>query len=305
MSDDEHVRQRGGHRKHGGGWIAGSIVAIVVGWYLALASVLSTAGPWSNRWPDVGMLVAYLIAAALGFGVPLWGFTSLRREGTADPSVSMVGPTVCLLVLSLGGVTLLPLPLVQGSHMVSDAVERAQPPTARETARTVPQAQEELAALGDRVVVAMGGDPAAPAAETETDSCRLGNQAPGTMVRYSWWRGTADDGPAAGAAPDDAATPAEPPPSPSATVPDAEGVQMSAPAVELLEDEGYHVYQRYDGGGGRLTTDAWRGSATVGQRGASLLLESGCLVDPDAVDEDQDRASGVERRAHGKDEGDS
>jgi len=287
MIDDEHVPRGSGQRRHGGGWIAGSIAGILVGWYLALASILSTAGPWSSRWSDTGMLVAYLVGTALGFGLPLWGFISLRRASRVDPSVSMVGPTVCLLVMSFGAVTILPLPVVQGVRMVSDAAERAQPPTARETARTVPQAQEDLAALGDRVVVAMGGDPAAPAAETETDSCRLDNQAPGTKVRYSWWRETADDGPTPAVPSDGAATtPAEPAPSPSATMSDAEGVRLSAPAVELLQDEGYRVYQRYDGGGGLLNTDRWTGLATVGPRGESLLLESGCLVDPEAVDED-------------------
>ncbi|WP_152999619.1 hypothetical protein [Curtobacterium citreum] len=102
----------------------------------------------------------------------------------------------------------------------------------------------------------------------------------GTMVRYSWFVG---DG-----APTDPATAAtgSPVASPSATVPDAEGARMSAPAIRLLQDEGYELTQRFDGGGGHLSSPDWHGRATIGQRAEDVLLESGCLVDPDAVDED-------------------
>ncbi|GAA3334593.1 hypothetical protein HP467_13430 [Curtobacterium albidum] len=283
--DDDEVRGDGAPdgkgRASAGGWVAGSIVALFVGWWLALASVLSTAGPWSDRWSDGGMLLAYLVAAALGFGVPLSGFLRLRREQRDGRSARVVGPVVCLLLTALGGVTLLPLPFVQGVRMAADAAERAQPPTDQETARTVAQAREELRSLGDRVVAAMGRDSSSPPAEVETDTCRLDNHGVGTMVRYSWFVG---DG-----APTDPATAATGPqvPSPSATVPDAEGARMSEPAVHLLQDEGYELTQRFDGGGGRLAAPGdWRGRATIGQRAEDVLLESGCLVDPDAVDED-------------------
>ncbi|PYY35010.1 hypothetical protein [Curtobacterium sp. MCPF17_046] len=276
MAEDNETAGGGaphhGHRTHGGGWIAGGIVALFVGWWLALASILSTAGPWSGRWSDGGMMLAYVIAAALGFGVPLWGFVSLRREARGGRSVSLVGPTVCLLLMALGGVTLLPLPFVQGVSLASDAAERAQPPTDGETARTIPEAQEELRVLGDRVVASMGRDSSAPAADVETDSCRLDNHDVGTMVRYSWWY----DGGSTAASP-----------SPSGAGSDAEGTRMSEPALRLLRDEGYELYQRYDGGGGYLfVPDDWHGRATIGQRAEDVLLESGCLVDPNAVDEE-------------------
>ncbi len=294
--DDDGTRGSGAPsgegRARAGGWIAGSIVALFVGWWLALASILSTAGPWSGRWSDGGMILAYLIAAALGFGVPFWGFLSLRRERRDGRSARIVGPTVCLLLAALGGVTLLPLPFFQGARMASDAAERAQPPTDGETARTVAEAQEELRALGDRVVAAMGRDSSAPPAEVETDTCRLDNHSAGTMVRYSWF--VADWAPSAaapapaadGSAPSAPAASGSPVPSPSATVSDAEGARMSEPALRLLQDEGYELYQRFDGGGGHLFVADWHGRATVGQRAEDLLLESGCLVDPNAVDEE-------------------
>ncbi|MCL9666723.1 hypothetical protein L2091_15990 [Curtobacterium albidum] len=282
-TDDDGTRGSGAPSGEGrasaSGWIAGSIVALFVGWWLALASVLSTAGPWSGRWSDGGMILAYLIAAALGFGVPFWGFLSLRRERRDGRSARIVGPTVCLLLAALGGVTLLPLPFFQGARMASDAAERAQPPTDGETARTVAEAQEELRALGDRVVAAMGRDSSAPPAEVETDTCRLDNHSAGTMVRYSWF--------VAEWAPSTPAASGSPVPSPSATVSDAEGARMSEPALRLLQDEGYELYQRFDGGGGHLfVADDWHGRATVGQRAEDLLLESGCLADPNAVDEE-------------------
>lgn len=282
-TDDDGTRDSGAPSGEGrasaGGWIAGSIVALFVGWWLALASVLSTAGPWSGRWSDGGMLLAYLIAAALGFGVPFWGFLSLRRERRDGRSARIVGPTVCLLLAALGGVTLLPLPFFQGARMASDAAERAQPPTDGETARTVAEAQDELRALGDQVVAAMGRDSSAPPAEVETDTCRLDNHSAGTMVRYSWF--------VADWAPSTPAASGSPVPSPSATVSDAEGARMSEPALRLLQDEGYELYQRFDGGGGHLfVADDWHGRATVGQRAEDLLLESGCLADPNAVDEE-------------------
>ncbi len=63
MGDDDEARGGGAPAGEGrasaGGWIAGSIVALFVGWWVALASVLSTAGPWSGRWSDGGMLLAY------------------------------------------------------------------------------------------------------------------------------------------------------------------------------------------------------------------------------------------------------
>ncbi len=187
---------------------------------------------------------------------------------------------MCLLLTALGGVTLLPLPFVQGVRMAADAAERAQPPTDQETARTVAQAREELRSLGDRVVAAMRRGSSSPPAEVETDTCRLDNHSVGTMVRYSWFVG---DG--APSAPATAAT-GSPAPSPSPSVSDAEGARMSEPAVRLLQDEGYELPQRFDGGGGYLSAPDWHGRATIGQRAEDVLLESGCLVDPDAVDED-------------------
>ena len=294
-TDDDGTRGDGAPNGEGrasaGGWIAGSIVALFVGWWLALASVLSTAGPWSGRWSDGGMLLTYLIAAALGFGVPFWGFLGLRRERRDGRSARIVGPTVCLLLAALGGITLLPLPFFQGARMASDAAERSQPPTDGETARTVAEAQEELRSFGDRVVAAMGRDSSAPPAEVETDTCRLDNHSAGTMVRYSWfaedWAPSTTATAASGSAAPAPAASGLPTPSPSATVSDAEGARMSEPALRLLQDEGYELYQRFDGGGGHLfVPDDWRGRATVGQRAEDLLLESGCLVDPDAVDEE-------------------
>ncbi len=295
-TDDDGTRGSGAPSGEGrasaGGWIAGSIVALFVGWWLALASVLSTAGPWSGRWSDGGMLLAYLIAAALGFGVPFWGFLSLRRERRDGRSARIVGPTMCLLLAALGGVTLLPLPFFQGARMASDAAERAQPPTDGETARTAAEAEEELRSLGDRVVAAMGRDSSAPPAEVVTDTCRLDNHDVGTMVRYSWWYGDGKPSAPATAATGSASASASsstgaPTPSPSATMFDAEGARMSEPALRLLQDEGYELYQRFDGGGGHLyVPDDWHGRATVGQRAEDLLMESGCLVDPGAVDPD-------------------
>ncbi len=61
------------------GWIAGSIVSLLIGWSLALASILSTSGPSSSRWSGGGMLLLDAIAAALGLGVPILCLVSMRR----------------------------------------------------------------------------------------------------------------------------------------------------------------------------------------------------------------------------------
>ncbi|WIE64454.1 hypothetical protein DEI99_014655 [Curtobacterium sp. MCLR17_036] len=265
FDDDGHAPPDGG--RSSGPWIAGSIVALLTGWFLAFVTVLSTAMPY-DQWPDDGRLVLLVIAFVIGAGVPFVGILVLRRDRPGEPEDGSPGLVACVLAFGLGALTLGPLLLVQGAAIAGAAVERAQPPTDVESSRTVSQAQDELRVLGDRVVASMGRDSTAPPAEVETDSCGLDNHSPGTMVRY-WWRLS------------DAGTPV---PSASSTpaIDDA-----GEPALRLLRAEGYHLEQRFSTGGGRLyDEDSWVGAATIDGGGTSVLLESQCLVDPDASSAD-------------------
>jgi hypothetical protein len=117
--------QPGGERQPGGedlastGWIAGSIVSLLIGWSLALASILSTSGPSSSQWPDGGRILLDVIAAALGIGVPALGLLRLRREERLGRPKSDAVPAVCAVVLLLAVCTLLPMLFLQVAQVMS------------------------------------------------------------------------------------------------------------------------------------------------------------------------------------------
>lgn len=101
------------------GWIAGSIVTLFVGWSLALASVLSTAGPSSTQWSGDGRLLLGVIAAALGIGVPALGLLRMRRQERLGRPSGDAAPAVCAVVLLLAVCTLLPMLFLQIAQALS------------------------------------------------------------------------------------------------------------------------------------------------------------------------------------------
>lgn len=111
--------QPGGEDLASTGWIAGSIVSLLIGWSLALASILSTSGPSSSQWPDGGRVLLGVIAVLMGIGVPALGLLRVRRgERLGRPTGDAV-PAVCAVVMLLGVCTLLPMLVLQFADVVS------------------------------------------------------------------------------------------------------------------------------------------------------------------------------------------
>ncbi|MDM7888531.1 hypothetical protein QUG98_08685 [Curtobacterium sp. RHCJP20] len=101
------------------GWVAGSIVSLLIGWSLALASILSTSGPSSSQWPDGGRVLLAVIAVAMGIGVPALGLLRVRRQERLGRPTSDAVPAVCAVVMLLGVCTLLPMLVLQVAQVLS------------------------------------------------------------------------------------------------------------------------------------------------------------------------------------------
>lgn len=101
------------------GWVAGSIVSLLIGWSLALASILSTSGPSSSQWPDGGRVLLGVIAVAMGIGVPALGLLRVRRQERLDRPMGDAVPAVCAVVMLLGVCTLLPMLVLQVAQVLS------------------------------------------------------------------------------------------------------------------------------------------------------------------------------------------
>lgn len=101
------------------GWIAGSIVTLFIGWSLALASILSTAGPSSTQWSGDGRLLLGVIAAVMGVGVPALGLLRMRRLERLGRPVSAAAPAACAVVMLLAVCTLLPMLVLQAAQVLS------------------------------------------------------------------------------------------------------------------------------------------------------------------------------------------
>ena len=101
------------------GWIAGSIVSLFIGWSLALASVLSTAGPSSTQWSGDGRLLLGVIAAAMGIGVPALGLLRIRRQERLGRPIGAAAPAVCAVVMVSAVCTLLPMLFLQVAQALS------------------------------------------------------------------------------------------------------------------------------------------------------------------------------------------
>ena len=100
-------------------WVAGSIVSLLIGWSLALASILSTSGPSSSQWPDGGRVLLGVIAVAMGIGVPALGLLRVRRQERLDRPTGDAVPAVCAVVMLLGVCTLLPMLVLQVAQVLS------------------------------------------------------------------------------------------------------------------------------------------------------------------------------------------
>ena len=115
----------GGEGRPGGedlpstGWVAGSIVSLFIGWSLALASILSTAGPSSSQWSGDGRLLLGVIAAIMGIVVPALGLLRLRRNERLGRPIGAAAPAVCAVVMVLAICTLLPMLFLQVAQVVS------------------------------------------------------------------------------------------------------------------------------------------------------------------------------------------
>lgn len=174
-------------RRNGIGWIVASALLLPVGWVAWLLVALAgyngvDDSDRSLAAQTTGSIVVTLVVA----GLPLAGLVVLLQQRRRDRSVTLVGPVACgvFVVLAAGSLGYPTARVAQS--WAAEEHRRAQPLTATETSRTPDQAEQDLAAVGERAVRALGADPGAGKTVHFPRACTLSNLAEGTKYTWHW-----------------------------------------------------------------------------------------------------------------------
>ena len=266
---DEDIAWAPPERDNGIGWIVLSGLLLPVGWIVWLflafdAALRSEATRPSLAAQTVGDGIITFICA----GTPLAGAVLLLLRRRRDRSVTLVGPVACFVFAILGVGTVGTATVVLAVEWADDVHRRAQPLTALETKRTPAQAEQELSAVGERVVRALGADVSEGEANPYTRACALSNLQRGTAYTWQW-----DDAPE----PDDEAQPDAD--ASARRLSTAEVDRRTAAAQDALRNAGMRKVDLW-GSAVRLVGDGWLSESTISvSEGASLVtVETTCLA---------------------------
>lgn len=245
-------------RAPSGAWIAGSILAFVVGSLVIVYAIATTAAPTVEQRATVqGLAAAFVTGGLIAVLVPATAIVSLVIAAKRGRTGAAAGIAVCGALGAIAMLTMVPFALLSVGEAQADAARRAAPPTALETSRTPEQAEAGLVELGGRVVDALGHEaPTDDQVSVDVRPCRLDNSDDGVLVHYSWRGPDADD-------------PAGTPEQTKAAV---------APAVRFLQAEGFAVGTRFVGGG-VVMLDRDQGVSVDLYSADRVELGSPCLVD--------------------------
>jgi hypothetical protein len=266
---DEDIGWSPPERHDGIGWIVLSGLVLPVGWivwlYLAFDAALRSE---VTRPTLAAQTVGDGIITFICAGTPLAGAILLLLRRRRDRSVTMVGPVACIVFALLGFGTVGTATVVLAGEWANDVHRRAQPLTPLETRLTPAQAEQDLSAVGERAVRALGAEVSDGEANPYTRECVLSNLHRGTEYIWQW-----DDTPE----PDDEQGPDAGASARSLSA--AEVDRRTAAAQDVLVDAGLGK-ANLDGDTVRLIGNGWLSESTisVSERSSLVTVETTCLA---------------------------
>ncbi|MCM3521508.1 hypothetical protein [Curtobacterium sp. P97] len=258
-------------RRNGIWWIVASGLLLPAGWIAWLLVALAGYNGAGNSTHTLsGQTGGSIVVTVVCAGVPLTGLVLLLVQRRRDRSVTLVGPIGCAVFVVLAAVTLgYPTTRVAQSWAAEEE-QRAQPPTATETSRTPAQAERDLAAVGERAVRAMGGDPETGDVVQFPRGCSLSNLERGTEYTWRW------SFPADADADDEPQTEAD---RKADLLPQDQAEARLAPVREVFLDAGLRDADPL-GWDIRAVGDDWlaEGNAGVTRTSGDVMIETTCLA---------------------------
>lgn len=174
-------------RRNGIWWIVASGLLLPAGWVMWLLVALAGYNGAGNSTHTLSnQTIGSIIVTVVCAGVPLAGVVVLLVQRRRNRSVTLVGPVACAVFVVLAAVSLGYPTIGIAQAWAEEEQRRAQPLTAIETSRTQAQAEQDLTAVGERAVRAMGADPGSGEIGQYTAACPLSNLDQGTQYRWRW-----------------------------------------------------------------------------------------------------------------------
>ncbi len=137
-------------RAPSGAWIAGSILAFVVGSLVIVYAIATTAAPTVEQRATVqGLAAAFVTGGLIAVLVPATAIVSLVIAAKRGRTGAAAGIAVCGALGAVAMLTMVPFALLSVGEAQADAARRAAPPTALETSRTPEQAGPDSSSWED------------------------------------------------------------------------------------------------------------------------------------------------------------
>jgi hypothetical protein len=256
-------------RRNGIWWIVVSGLLLPAGWIAwLLVALAGYSGAGNSTHSLAAQTTGSVVVTVVCAGVPLAGVVVLLVQRRRNRSVTLVGPVACAVFAVLAAGTLGYPTVGVAEASAADAERRAQPLTALETSRTQAEAEQELAAVGERAVRALGQDVRPGDVEQFTRGCPLSNLQRGT--EYTWrWHVPSDPE-------DEPQTDAE---READRLPDDEVERRLTPVREVFRDAGLRDAEPY-GWDIRALGDDWLAEANAGvtKESGDVMVETTCLA---------------------------
>ncbi len=174
-------------RRNGIWWIVASGLLLPAGWVMWLLVALAGYNGAGNSTHTLSnQTIGSIIVTVVCAGVPLAGLVLLLVQRRRNRSVTLVGPVACAVFVVLAAVSLGYPTIGIAQAWAEEEQQRAQTLTPLETSRTQAQAEQDLTAVGERAVRAMGADPGSGEIGQYTAACPLSNLDQGTQYRWRW-----------------------------------------------------------------------------------------------------------------------
>lgn len=267
-------------RRNGIWWIVASGLLLPAGWVMwLLVALAGYNGAGNSTHTLANQTIGSIVVTVVCAGVPLAGVVVLLVQRRRNRSVTLVGPIACSVFAVLAAVSLGYPTVGIARSWAAEEEQRAQPPTAIETSRTQAQAEQDLTAVGERAVRAMGADFGSGEVGQYTAACPLSNLDQGTQYRWRWSASSVPE--------DDPRSEAE---READELPAAELEQRIAPVRDVFRDAGLRDADPL-GWDVRGYGDGWLHEAYAGVTEVSgeVDLETTCLAGGpgDGYDEDE------------------